>query len=125
MSGPGRRPDPVRGLGDLLRSPDAGLPSLRDGPRARWLRAAEERFGPKVWGILQGWRADRVDRFIAARFIPFEDSRWAMEEEDALKKGRTTCRFEKRAAEERERDLTVPDPTAPRRRRLGGGAPEG
>lgn len=102
-------------------TPPAGAPEIVDGPRARWLRALEVRFGPKVWEIIQQWPAWKVDRFIEARAMPFNDSKYQMEEEAARRKGRTTYKFEKRDAIAREIQITVRDPGGSARRRHGGG----
>ncbi len=101
-------------------TPPPGAPEVVDGPRGMWLRALEVRFGPKVWAIIQQWPAWKADRFIEARAMPFDDSKYQMAEEAARRKGKTTYKFDKRDQAARERQMMVEDPNT-LHRRVGGG----
>lgn len=81
-----------------------------DGPYGRWLHAARERFGDKVFEMFADWPAEEVDRFMRALWITYPDSKFAIEEEIAQWKGGTSARFTNEDAEAQSLRRKVPDP---------------
>jgi len=81
-----------------------------DGPYGRWLHAARERFGDKVFDMFGDWPAEEVDRFMRALWITYGDSKFAIEEELAQWKGGTSARFTTEDAEAQALRRMVPDP---------------
>lgn len=71
-----------------------GIIEAIDGPLPRYLRSVRERFGDEVFDMFALWPAKKVDRFIEALYVPFEDSKFALEEEAAQEEGTTSAKFD-------------------------------
>lgn len=71
-----------------------GIIEATDGPLPRYLRSVRDRFGDEVFEVFSQWPARKVDKFLAALYVPFKDSKFALEEEAAQEEGKTSAKFD-------------------------------